>query len=137
MDDNDEFSPIDEVAKATVLLGGTNKEYTIFHTYNSHTIEMGDLVVAIKDNGLKVDVVDEKEFNDRLSKALTDDRINRYVSPLVNYKTDNDENVIDNSVDNEFTVKALYRLGFHWNITDREYIDNVISMLKTLGFFDI
>ncbi len=66
------------MAKATVLLAGTNKEYTIFHTYNSHTIEMGDLVVAIKDNGLKVDVVDEKEFNDRMSKALTDDRINSF-----------------------------------------------------------
>jgi hypothetical protein len=66
-----------------------------------------------------------------------DDRINSFVSPLVNYKTDNDENIRENDVDNVFTVKALYRLGFHWNITDKEYIENAIVMLKTLGFFDI
>jgi hypothetical protein len=66
-----------------------------------------------------------------------DERINRFVSPLVNYKTDNDENIIENDVDNKFTLKALYRLGFHWHITDNEYIENAIAMLKTLGFFDI
>jgi hypothetical protein len=98
---------------------------------------MGDLVQALNDNELKVDVVDAKEFNDRLHRALSDESINRFVSPLVNYKTDNDDNVVDNNVDNEFTVKALYRLGFNWNITDKEYINNAIDMLKTLGFFDI
>ena len=137
MDEEDEFSPIDEVARATVLLAGTNSEFTVFHAYNSHTIEMGDLVQALNDNDLKVDVVDEKEFNERLNRALMDERINRFVSPLVNYKTDNDENIIENDVDNKFTVKALYRLGFHWHITDNEYIENAIAMLKTLGFFDI
>ena len=137
MDEKDEFSPIDEAARATVLLAGTNSEFTVFHAYNFHTVEMGDLVEILNSNGFKVDVVDEKEFNARLSDALSDDKINSYVSPLINYKTDNDENIIENDTDNAFTVKALYRLGFHWNITDREYIDNVIIMLKTLGFFDI
>ena len=137
MDEMDEFSPIDEVARATVLLAGTNKEFTVFHAYNSHTIRMGDLVQALNDNELRVDVVDEKEFNERLRKALMDERINRFVSPLVNYKTDNDENIVENDIYNDFTVKALYRLGFHWHITDREYIYNAIDMLKALGFFDI
>jgi amino acid adenylation domain-containing protein len=137
MDEMDEFSPIDEVAKATVLLAGTNKEFTVFHAYNSHIILMGDVVQALNDNDLKVEVVDEKVFNDRLQAALKDERINSYVSPLVNYKTDNDENIVENDVANDFTVKALYRLGFHWNITDKDYIDNAIAMLKTLGFFDI
>lgn len=137
MDETDEFSPIDEVARATVLLSSTNKEFTVFHAYNSHIIRMGDLVQALNDNELKVDVVDEKDFDERLRKALMDESINSFVSPLVNYKTDNDDNIIENSVDNEFTVKALYRLGFHWNITDKDYIDNAIAMLKTLGFFDI
>ncbi|MCR4927419.1 MAG: SDR family oxidoreductase, partial [Lachnospiraceae bacterium] len=137
MDETDEFSPIDEVAKATVLLAGTNSEYTVFHAYNSHTIRMGDLVQALNDNGLTVNVVDEKEFNEKLNKALLDDRINSHVSPLVNYKTDNDENLRNNEVFNDFTVKALYRLGFHWHITDKAYIDNAVAMLETLGFFDV
>ena len=136
MDEKDEFSPIDEVAKATVLLSGTNKEFTVFHAYNSHLIEMGDLVMALNDNGLKVDVVHEKVYKDRLRSALADDSVNSSVSPLVNYKTDNDENICENDVDNTFTIKALYRLGFRWSITDMDYIDSAILMLKTLGFFE-
>ena len=137
MDEMDEFSPVDEVAKATVLLAGTDREFTVFHAYNSHLIELGDLVYILNDNGLKVDVVDKKVFNEKLTAALSDERINSSVSPLVNYKTDNDENMVEIDVDNTFTVKALYRLGFHWNITDREYIDSTIKMMKTLGFFDV
>ncbi|MBO4799532.1 MAG: SDR family oxidoreductase, partial [Lachnospiraceae bacterium] len=136
MDEMDEFSPIDEVAKATVLLSGTNREFTVFHAYNSHLVEMGDLVQALNDNDLKVDVVHEREYNDRLKAALADESINSSVSPLVNYKTDHDESIVENDVDNAFTIKALYRLGFHWHITDMDYIDSVILMLKTLGFFE-
>ena len=136
MDEKDEFSPIDEVAKAAVLLSGTNKEFTVFHAYNSHLIEMGDLVQALNENGLKVDVVHEKVYKDRLRSALADDSVNSSVSPLVNYKTDNDENICENDVDNTFTIKALYRLGFRWSITDMDYIDSAILMLKTLGFFE-
>ena len=120
-----------------MLLAGTNREFTVFHAYNSHLIELGDLVYILNDNGLKVDVVDKKVFNEKLTAALSDERINSSVSPLVNYKTDNDENMVEIDVDNTFTVKALYRLGFHWNITDREYIDSTIKMMKTLGFFDV
>jgi hypothetical protein len=119
-----------------VLLSGTNKEFTVFHAYNSHLIEMGDLVQALNDNGLKVDVVHEKVYKDRLRSALADDSVNSSVSPLVNYKTDNDENICENDVDNTFTIKALYRLGFRWSITDMDYIDSAILMLKTLGFFE-
>ena len=136
MDEMDEFSPIDEVAKATVLLSGTNREFTVFHAYNSHLVEMGDLIQALNDNDLKVDVVHEREYNDRLKAALADESINSSVSPLVNYKTDHDESIVENDVDNAFTIKALYRLGFHWHITDMDYIDSVILMLKTLGFFE-
>ena len=72
----------------------------------------------------------------QLKAALADESINSSVSPLVNYKTDHDESIVENDVDNAFTIKALYRLGFHWHITDMDYIDSVILMLKTVGFFE-
>nr|MCR5236038.1 SDR family oxidoreductase [Lachnospiraceae bacterium] len=137
LDIKDEFSPIDEVARATVLLAGTNSEFTVFHAYNSYNIEMGALIQALNDNDIKVDIVSEKEFNERLAGALKDDQINSYVSPLVNYNTDNDERACENDVENSFTIKALYRLGFRWEITDMDYINTAIAMLKTLGFFDV
>ena len=38
--------------------------------------------------------------------------------------------------DNTFTIKALYRLGFKWPITDGNYLGRVIEGLASLGYFD-
>ena len=38
--------------------------------------------------------------------------------------------------DSSYTVKALYRLGYRWPITDFDYLSKVIQVLITLGFFD-
>lgn len=34
-----------------------------------------------------------------------------------------------------FTVKALYRLGCRWSITDIPYMKKAVEALDTLGFF--
>ena len=137
MDETDEFSPIDEVARGIVLLAGTDAKFTVFHFYNSHTVEMGNIIRAMQESGLDVDVVDDQTFSKRLREALADDRINAYVSPLVNYSLDDDEIRYENPCTNRFTVKALYRLGFQWSITELRYLRQAIEMMQTLGFFDL
>ena len=137
MDETDEFSPIDEVARGIVLLAGTDAKFTVFHVYNSHTVEMGNIIRAMQESGLDVDVVDDQTFSKRLREALADDRINAYVSPLVNYSLDDDEIRYENPCTNRFTVKALYRLGFQWSITELRYLRQAIEMMQTLGFFDL
>jgi hypothetical protein len=32
-------------------------------------------------------------------------------------------------------VQALYRLGARWSINDMNYLETMIKMLQTLGFF--
>ena len=137
MDETDEFSPIDEVAHGILLLAGTDAKFTVFHVYNSHTVEMGNIIRAMQVSGLNVDVVDDRTFSQRLREALADDRINAYVSPLVNYSLDDDEIRYENPCTNRFTVKALYRLGFQWSITEMHYLRQAIEMMQTLGFFDL
>ena len=137
MDETDEFSPIDEVAHGILLLAGTDAKFTVFHVYNSHTVEMGNIIRAMQESGLNVDVVDDRTFSQRLREALADDRINAYVSPLVNYSLDDDEIRYENPCTNRFTVKALYRLGFQWSITEMHYLRQAIEMMQTLGFFDL
>jgi thioester reductase-like protein len=137
MDQTDEFSPIDEVARGIVLLAGTDAKFTVFHVYNSHTVEMGNIIRAMQDSGFNIDVVDDQTFGKRLHEALADDRINAFVSPLVNYSLDDDEIRFENPSDCRFTVKALYRLGFQWSITEMLYLRQAIDMMDMLGFFDI
>ena len=82
-------------------------------------------------------MVDDQTFGKRLHEALADDRINAFVSPLVNYSLDDDEVRFENPSDCRFTVKALYRLGFQWSITEMLYLRQAIDMMDMLGFFDI
>ena len=137
MDEQDEFSPIDETAHAIVLLAGTDSKFTVFHPYNSHTVEMGNIIQAMQGCGLAIDVVDDERFGVRLREALADDAINAFVSPLVNYNLDDDEMRFENPASNRFTVKALYRLGFQWSITETRYLEQAIEMMQMLGFFDL
>ena len=76
-------------------------------------------------------------FEEKVKNTLLDDRLNSYISPLINYDTENSEEYEEVPADNKFTVKALYRLSFHWRVTESEYLSRFIDGLKTLGFFDV
>ena len=67
---------------------------------------------------------------------ISDENMNQYVSPLINYNMDDDDIRAENDFDNSFTVKALYRLGFKWSITSTDYIEKSMDMLSTFGFFE-
>ena len=137
LDVEDEFSPIDEVAKAIVTLSGADRKFNVFHVYNSHGVEMGDVIYALKDMGYNIDIVKEAEFTKRLRDMISDEKKNQYISPLVNYNLDDDDIRVENDSDNSFTVKALYRLGFKWSLTSTDYIETTMDMLSAFGFFDI
>ena len=136
MDESTEFSPIDETAHMIVALAGTNADFTVFHAVNSHRVQMGDVIHAMNDYGIKIAVVPDDEFNAALTEALQDENKNMLVSGLIAYN-ENGEHIVQ-EIDHEdfFTVKALYRLNRKWSITDDKYIKNAIEALDTLGFFE-
>lgn len=130
-----DFSPIDEVANAVVLLSQTPKMFTLFHAANSHEVEMGDVIDAMTSSGFDIKTVDDKAFNDALTKMMEDDEKNMLVSSLISYSSS--DSLLHKFIltDNTFTVKALYRLGYKWPITDKEYLLRVIEALRSLDFF--
>ena len=136
MDEADELSPIDEVARAVLLLSGTDRKFTVFHAYNSHSIEMGDFIYALSESGFDISVIGEDDFDRKLKEMVADEEHNHFVAPLINYNLDDDALRIENGIENGFTVKALYRLGFKWSIIDMDYLKKTVEMLKTLGFFE-
>ena len=137
MSSTEELSYIEETSRAVVLLSGTNSSFTVFHAFNSHTVEMGNIILGLNQMGLTVEPVKEAVFQKRLREGLADDALNRYLSPLVDYDLDDEENLEVIPAENEFTINALYHLGFRWTITDMNIIDTMIETLRTLGFFDL
>ncbi len=132
----DEFSYIDETARAVVLLSGTGSQFTVFHAYNSHTVDMGNIIMAMNACDIPVKVVKDSEFKERLKEGLADMEINKYLSPLINYDLAAGPVLKEVGSENFFTVNALYQLGFAWTITDMEFIEKALEYMKGMGFFD-
>lgn len=135
MDSPVEFSPIDMVAKALVLLSGTPNEFTVFNTKNCHYVHMANIIEAFNKFGLKINIVKQTEFDKILAETLNDDTKNVQVSSLLSYKSNSGGRRHNIKADTSFTVKALYRLGFSWPLTDMNYITKFLDALKRLGFF--
>jgi thioester reductase-like protein len=131
-----DFSPIDEVAKTVLLLSTTPKQYTLFHSANSHEVEYGDVLSAINGYGYPVEIVKDDVFLERLNEFMKDEKKNMAVSSLISYDSSSGESHAFILSDNSFTIKALYRLGYKWPITDQRYLERSIESLATLGFFE-
>ncbi len=161
MDAAIEFSPIDKVAEAMVLLASTPDEFTVFHAKNCNAIHYSYIVRALTEMGHKIDIVDHFEFEEHFKRALEEDddisaytgfiaymnRTDEAVTDVMTYSDDESnseekvrekeyETRIKVASDTSFTTKALYRLGFAWPITGSDYLNNMIASLDKKDFFE-
>ncbi|MBQ9871691.1 MAG: SDR family oxidoreductase, partial [Eubacterium sp.] len=130
--DEEEISPVDEVAEAIVRLSGTDSRFTVFHPYNCHRIRLGDIVYAMERAGYSIRPVNDDEFRIRVHEGIADPDTGVVLSPLFMYDTDRDDQMINIQTDNDFTTMALYRLGFNWSMTDMNYLEEVIRNVGEL-----
>jgi hypothetical protein len=108
----------------------------VFHANNCHTVHMANVLRAMAEQGIRISIVNDREFKNAFEIAMQDEERNMYVSSLITYNThDLTQRPIE--ADNTFTVKALYRLGFQWSITELGYLRKAIEMMQLLGFFDM
>lgn len=131
-----EFSPVDCTANAVLLLSGTPDKFTVFQAYNCHHVHMANVLDVMRGCGIDIRVLSNEEWGEKLSEMLADERQNLDVSSLIAYLSGGSETRREIGWNNEYTVKALYRLGFSWPLTAEDYIERAVNSLKTLGFFD-
>ena len=136
MDIEVDFSPIDEVAKTIILLSKTNKKFTVFHSANSHSVQMGDIIYVLNELGFDIKVVPDEEFVETMKEFMMDESKSMLVSSLISYSSSDFHTHTFIQSNNVFTNKALYHLGYKWPITDYKYLKNAIQSLDTLGFFE-
>ncbi len=136
LDKSVDFSPIDETAKTVLLLSRTPSKFTVFHSRNSHTVQMGDVIDAMDQAGIHIEKVNDLEFAAAVKEAMQDEKKSIIVSSLLSYASS--DNLTHELIqpDSSYTVKALYRLGYRWPITDFVYLIMAINALKSLGFFE-
>lgn len=132
-----EFSPINEVSHAIVLLATTPRECCVFHPYNNHSVLLGDVLSELRCVGDGVRFVELKEFSEALNQAKEDPQKAKELSSMIAYQNmAGSQKSADVSRQNAYTMQVLYRMGHSWSATSWDYIDKFLSAISGLGFFD-
>lgn len=132
-----EFSPIDEVCRAILLLGRTPAGMNVFHPCNNHRLPLGDVLHILDDLGVSVSPVEMEEFDTARSVALDDVDKVEALQPLLAYESGADSRSAFIRYDASYTNQVLYRLGFRWNYTSHDYVEQFLRAIKGLDFFEI
>ena len=132
-----EFSPIDQSAKAMVLLATTPLENCVFNVSNNHIIPMDDIFTRLeKIDGQPLEYVEMEEFARRVDEANAIPAKTRIMAPLVAYQQSHAETQgVETLASTVYTMQILHRLGFRWDHTSSEYLDLIFEMLRTLQYF--
>ena len=132
-----EFSPIDETARAVVLLARTPRENLVFHVQNDHLLPMDDILSRLNlEDYPPLQYVEEDEFVRRMNQAKEDPEKSRILSSLIAYaQAEGQVQLVENEASSVFTMQVLHRLGFRWNATSEGYVDMIFDMLSSMEFF--
>jgi len=132
-----EFSPINEVSKAIVLLATTPKANTVFHPYNIHGQFLGDVLSGLKSVGAGIRFVEQDEFAEAMEQAKSDPQKARQLSSLLAYQDmAHGQKTADVKRDNDYTTQVLYRLGFAFSPTSWDYVERMLTAIGGFGFFE-
>ncbi len=136
-DEPTEMSPIDETAKAVVLLASTPKECTVFQPFNNHTELLGDVLRLMEKVGCNMRFVEGEEFRQAIAIASQDPRKAGLLSAVLAYQDlSHGQKAETIERDNRFTCAVLHRLGFHWSDTSSDYIVQMLRQIAAFGFFE-
>ena len=132
-----EFSPINEVAHAIVLLATTPKECTVFHPYNIHGQFLGDVLTGLTNVTGGIRFVEQEEFQQTIDEAGQDPQKAKQMAALLAYKDmAHGQKTADVQRDNDYTTQVLYRLGFDWSPTSWDYVERMLTAIGGFGFFE-
>lgn len=132
-----EFSLINEVAKAIVLLSETPQSCCLFHPFNNHTVQFGDVLAELSQIGNAPQQVENEVFNEALEAAKQDPEKAKRLSSLLAYQDmAHGQKAVMIPTDNQYTTQVLYRLGFRWSSTSWDYVDQMLVTIGGFGYFD-
>jgi thioester reductase-like protein len=132
-----ELSPVNLTAEAVLKLAETSESCRVFHTYNNHSLFIGDIILTMKDLGIPIEMVEDDVFQSALSSIMKDQARVESLTSLIAYQNmAQGKAAFSVTVKNDYTTQALLRLGWRWPETDSEYLRKFLTGLSGLGFFE-
>jgi len=137
LDQRFEFSPIDLVARAILLLSTTPKECIVFHPNNVHRQPLADILDGFAEAGIRLPRVEPEEFRQALNKMMDNPDLVTLLRPLMAYQSGGGHQTRWIESTNDYTTQVLYRLGFQWPLTAADYVHRFVDTIVGFGFFEV
>ncbi|MBP5314524.1 MAG: amino acid adenylation domain-containing protein [Muribaculaceae bacterium] len=132
-----EFSPIDEVAHAIMLLATTPKKCMVFHPYNVHRQSLADILIGFEEAGISLRRVEKEEFQQALDRLMENPDLVTLLRPLMAYNLSSSHEMRWIESENEYTTQVLYRFGFQWPPTAADYIHRFVDTIIGFEYFSV
>ena len=133
-----EFSPIDAVARAILLLSEAPKACCVFHPYNNHSVFMGDIFAEMTHLGIMVEPVEQSQYAERLEAYKNDPEKAKHLTSIIAYENmSHGRRVEANLKQNNYTMQVLYRMGYRWPQTSWDYVERFVESLIGFGYFKV
>ena len=88
--------------------------------------------------GKPIRFVESMEFQQAILIASQDPQKATAMSALLAYQDmTHGQKAVSIERNNRFTCSVLHRLGFRWQDNSRAYIEQMLSAIDSLGFFDV
>ena len=132
-----EFSPIDEVASAIMLLAQTPKACIVFHPCNTHRQFLSDILMGFALSGLSLRRVEMPEFQQALGRMMENPDLVTLLRPLMAYNVSSKHTMRWIESNNDYTTQVLYRMGFQWPPTAADYVHRFVDTIVGFDYFKV
>lgn len=133
-----EFTPIDEAARAIMLLvRHFAPERTVFHINSTKVVYLDKLMEYFTTLGYPLRVVPGDEFTTALRKTAKQAGMEYIFETFINDLDEQDHLNYDSNIriKNAYTEEYLYRLGFAWGEIGLEYLRRYTEYFKQIGYW--
>ena len=137
LDQRFEFSPIDEVAHAIMLLAQTPKECVVFHPNNTHRQFLSDVLNGFAEAGITLKRVEPEEFQQAIDRMMDNPDLVTLLRPLMAYNLGGNRKVRSIESTNDYTTQVLYRCGFQWPPTAADYVHRFVDTIIGFDYFNV
>ena len=137
LDQRFEFSPIDEVAHAIMLLAQTPKDCTVFHPNNTHRQFLSDILNGFAEAGITLKRVESDDFQQALDRMMENPDLVTLLRPLMAYDMGAGHKTRWIESTNDYTTQVLYRLGFQWPVTAKSYVHRFVDTIIGFDYFNV
>ena len=118
-----DMSPVDEIAKAVILLSKLKTDRPVFHLYNDNLVPISALLDVMNAQGYDIEISGDKDFSRYLSAHNEKDSM----FSMFAYKAKADYTLP--CISSFYTNYILHKYNFTWSINGKDYLDCFIKRI--------